>query len=105
MPFLTRCIKEALRLYSPVPTVGRMLTKPLELDGVELLPSTTVQISFYAMHHNPKVWGEDHMEYKPDRFLPENISKMDSYAFCPFAAGSRYSLHINFLHLFIINND
>ena len=90
LPFFTQCIKEALRLYTPVPAVARRLTKPLEMEGVELLPDTNVVIGFYAMHHNPLVWGEDHMDYKPDRFLQENISKMDSYAFCPFAAGPRY---------------
>ena len=29
------------------------------------------------------------MEYKPDRFLLENISKMDTFAFIPFSAGAR----------------
>ena len=109
LPYFTQCIKEALRLHSPVPAVIRRLTKPLEIEGVELLPDTAVYISFYAMHHNPLVWGEDHMEYKPDRFLQENISKMDSYAFCPFAAGPRYlivdstSLYVYMLIQFIIN--
>ena len=90
MPYLTLCIKEAMRLYSPVPQIARMLTKPTEIEGVELLPDTVVFISFYAMHHNPLVWGDDHMEYNPDRFLPDNIDGMDPYAYCPFSAGPRY---------------
>ena len=89
MPYLTRCIKETLRLYTVVPVVNRMLTKPMVIEGIEVLPGTAVYINLYGMHHNPLVWGEDHMEYKPDRFLHENINEMDSYAFLPFAAGTR----------------
>ena len=100
LPYLTLCIKEALRLYSPVPQITRMLTKPTEIEGVELLPDTTVILGIYAMHHNPLVWGDNHMEYKPDRFLPGNIERMDSYAFSPFAAGPR-SVHC-LLHVYKI---
>ena len=28
-------------------------------------------------------------EYKPERFLPDNINRMSSYAFIPFSAGPR----------------
>ena len=89
MPYLTMCIKEALRMYSPVPAMSRALTKPMELEGVELLPDTAVIMMTYCLHHNPVVWGEDHMEYRPERFLPENIEEMDPYSFCPFSAGPR----------------
>ena len=57
-----------------------------------MLPVTTLLSCPFtdALHHNPAVWGDDHMEYKPDRFLPENVENMDSHAFCPFSAGSRF---------------
>ena len=38
------CIKEGMRCHNPVPNVARELTKPLVLDGVELLPGTAVNI-------------------------------------------------------------
>ena len=38
------CIKEGMRCHNPVPNVSRELTKPLVLDGVELLPGTAVNI-------------------------------------------------------------
>ena len=33
MPYLTCCIKESLRMYSPVPFTSRMLEEDLEIDG------------------------------------------------------------------------
>ena len=44
IPYLTMCIKEGMRCHNPVPNVARELTKPLVLDGVELLPGTAVNI-------------------------------------------------------------
>ena len=89
MPYTTMCIKEGLRMFAPVPFVVRQLTKPLTLEGTELLPGTCVWISFYVLHHNESVWGNNHMTFNPERFTPENINKMDSFAFCPFSAGPR----------------
>ena len=33
LPYLTRCIKESLRLHSPVPATVRLLEEDLEIDG------------------------------------------------------------------------
>ena len=42
IPYLTQCIKEGLRLYSPVPRMMRELTKPLNLDDHILPPGTQI---------------------------------------------------------------
>lgn len=89
LSYLTMCVKESLRLHPPVPFVGRELESPLQVNGVTLLPGTLVDVVIYAVHHNELVWGEDHMEYKPERFEPDKVKNMDSYAFIPFSAGPR----------------
>ena len=69
LPYLTIAIKESMRLHSPVPAISRRLTKPMTIEGVTLLPGTSVVMSLALLHHNTAVWGEDAMEYQPERFL------------------------------------
>ncbi|XP_037357262.1 cytochrome P450 4A11-like isoform X2 [Talpa occidentalis] len=87
MPYTTMCIKEALRLYPPVPGVGRELSKPVTFpDGRSLPKGFTVSLSIYGLHHNPKVWTNPEM-FDPSRFAPG--SARHSHAFLPFSGGSR----------------
>ena len=61
LPYLTMCIKEAMRLHTPVPFISRELTAETEIDGFKLQPRTMTDILIYNIHHNPQVWGDDHM--------------------------------------------
>ncbi|XP_059109222.1 cytochrome P450 4A2 isoform X4 [Peromyscus eremicus] len=57
MPYTTMCIKEALRLYPPVPGVSRELNTPVTFpDGRSLPKGVSVAISIYGLHHNPSLW-------------------------------------------------
>ena len=87
--YLAMCLKESLRLNPPVVLVQRELTKPLLVAGQRIEVGTPIEINFWALHHNTRVWGEDHMTYDPDRFLPDRAADMDNYAFLPFSAGPR----------------
>ena len=39
MPYTTMCIKEAMRLYPPVPVIGRELSKPITFPDGRSLPA------------------------------------------------------------------
>ena len=60
MPYLTMCIKEAMRLHSPVPFIQRQLTQDTIIDGHTAPVGTYVDVIIYNIHHNPVVW-EDSM--------------------------------------------
>lgn len=58
MPYLTMCIKEALRLHSPVPFIQRELTQDTDIDGHIAPAGTVINIVIYDIHHNPTVWED-----------------------------------------------
>ncbi|XP_046324521.1 cytochrome P450 4A6 isoform X2 [Marmota monax] len=87
MPYTTMCIKEALRIYPPVPNVSRDLSKPITFpDGRSLPKGFMVTLSIYGLHHNPKVWPNPEV-FDPSRFAPG--SSRHSHSFLPFSGGSR----------------
>ncbi|XP_051912900.1 cytochrome P450 4F3 [Hippocampus zosterae] len=89
LPFTTMCIREALRLHSPVQAVTRKYTQDMPLPGNQTVPKGAIcLISIYGTHHNPTVWTNPH-EFDPYRFEPINQEGRSSHAFIPFSSGPR----------------
>ena len=88
MQFLDLCLKEALRLYPPVPIIGRELEEDTVIDGHTIYKNTDVAISIVTLHRNEKYW-EDPLKFNPYRFTEENIKKRDPFCYVPFSAGPR----------------
>ena len=88
MEYLTMCIKEGLRNYSPVPFIQREFTHDFEVDGHTYPKGTPVTLHIYGLHHNKDLW-EKPLSYIPERFCKDNVAKMDPFQFVPFSAGPR----------------
>ncbi|XP_044146454.1 cytochrome P450 4B1-like [Bufo gargarizans] len=96
LSYTTMCIKESIRLYPPVPSVSRELSKPVTFfDGRSLPAGTVVSLHIYGIHRNPAVWKDPEV-FDPLRFTPENSAGRHSHAFVPFAAGPRNCIGQNF---------
>jgi len=102
LSYLTMCIKESLRLHSPVYVIGRTLDEdlpvecPLLREKHSTLPNeSNIMVNIFAQHKNPLIW-ENADVYDPERFSDENISKMPPHAFIPFSAGPRNCIGQNF---------
>lgn len=95
--YLTMCIKEGMRLHSPVPFIQRYSTKETVIDGHKFPPGTYFSISLSSVHINPTVWKEP-LKYDPGRFSKDSImnNKGYTYSFVPFSAGPRNCIGQNF---------
>uniref|UniRef100_A0A8C3XN11 Cytochrome P450 n=1 Tax=Chelydra serpentina TaxID=8475 RepID=A0A8C3XN11_CHESE len=92
MPYTTMCIKESLRIFPPVPLVGRQLSKPITFhDGRYLPEGTLIGLNIYLIHRDPSLWKDPEV-FDPMRFSPENSSQRHSHAFMPFSAGARWGI-------------
>ncbi|XP_072766428.1 cytochrome P450 4C1-like isoform X3 [Anoplolepis gracilipes] len=88
LPYLERCLKEALRLYPSVPFISRTLSADTTLSSYVVPSGTTVDLHIYEVHRDPNFWPNPDI-FDPDRFLPEKTRGRHSYSYVPFSAGSR----------------
>lgn len=88
-------IFESLRLFPPVPFEHKEPVKPDILpSGNSVHPKMKILFSLYAMGRMEFVWGNDCMEFKPERWISEQgtIKHEPSYKFMTFNAGPRTCL-------------
>lgn len=57
-----------------------------ELDGMNLLPGTSVTLNIYQMQRNPAVF-DDPLEFRPERF--ETAEVKNPFSYLVFSAGPR----------------
>ncbi|CAK8570844.1 unnamed protein product [Lathyrus sativus] len=90
--YLHGAICEALRLYPPVPFEHKCAVKSDVLpSGHHVSPNTKLIYSLYAMGRTEEIWGDDCLEFKPERWISDKgqIIHVPSYKFIAFNAGPR----------------
>ncbi|XP_048485022.1 cytochrome P450 4d8 [Plutella xylostella] len=88
--YLEAVLRETLRLYPPVPVIVRRVDKELTLkSGETLVPGMGVLICIWGVHHNPRYWGDDVEEFRPERF-DQPLTHPVQYI--PFSQGPRNCL-------------
>ncbi|XP_059308000.1 alkane hydroxylase MAH1-like [Lycium ferocissimum] len=93
--YLHGALCDSLRLYPPVPFQHK---EPLQEDilpsGHKVHPKMKILFSMYAMARMESIWGEDCLEFKPERWISERgtIKHEPSYKFLAFNAGPRTCL-------------
>lgn len=89
MKYTERVIKESMRLLPPIPLIARKVTADIELSAGTIPSGTIILINIMHVHRNVNIWGENVLEFDPDRFLPENLAKRPTCSYLPFSYGSR----------------
>ncbi|MER5731936.1 cytochrome P450 [Streptomyces sp. NPDC002138] len=88
LPYLTRVLKESMRLYPAAPVIGRQAVAAAEIDGHAIPAGATVILAPWVTHRHPDYWP-DPERFDPDRFTPEAEAARPRYAWFPFGGGPR----------------
>lgn len=100
MHYLHAALTETLRLYPAVPTDGRTAEADDVLpDGYKVRKGDGVYYLAYAMGRMSSIWGEDAVEFRPERWLNNGIFQPESpFKFIAFHAGPRMCLGKDFAY-------
>ncbi|MFF0558746.1 cytochrome P450 [Streptomyces sp. NPDC004266] len=88
LPYVTRVLKETMRLYPAAPAIGRRAVAATVVDGVAVPAGADVVVASWVTHRHPAYW-EDPERFDPDRFTPEAEAARPRYAWYPFGGGPR----------------
>ncbi|XP_057983407.1 alkane hydroxylase MAH1-like [Malania oleifera] len=104
MVYLHGALCETLRLFPPVPILQKAAAQPDVLpSGHRLDTNAKILVMLYSMGRMEEIWGEDCLEFKPERWVLEGggIKHEPSYKFIAFNAGPRSCIgkEISFLQM------
>ena len=92
-------LREALRMYPPIPTIARATTRAVELHGQRIPAGTQVTVFPLLVQRDPQ-WWTDPDRFDPERFGPARAEhKRHPCAWTPFGGGAHMCLGMNFAEL------
>ena len=74
--YTVQVLREALRLCPPVVVAGRTATRDIKVDRYRVQARSMVLVGVFEMQRDPALW-ESPLDFNPDRFSPENVSRLD----------------------------
>ncbi|XP_058202648.1 cytochrome P450 86A1-like [Rhododendron vialii] len=97
LTYLKAALAETLRLYPSVPEDFKyVISDDVLPDGTHVPAGSTVTYSIYSVGRMETIWGEDCLEFKPERWLSAEGDRfeppVDGYKFVAFNAGPRTCL-------------
>jgi cytochrome P450 len=98
LPWLSATLKEAMRLYPPLPAViTRYTTREITVGGWRIPRGASVYITPWVLQRDPR-WWEAPDAFRPERFLP-GAPPVPRGAYMPFGVGPRVCIGQHFAML------
>ena len=90
LPYHTGVAREVLRLFPPVPFIGRTSVRETDLGGA-VPEGATMCWSPWFLGRDPAAWGSDAPEFRPARWLDDPVTggAPTTFSWLPFGAGPR----------------
>ena len=93
LPYLNAVINESLRFIPPVPALSREAKRDTTLAGHAIPKGTRLFLSPWAVNCSFALWGEDALEFKPERWLAPGQANAggatSNFAWMTFFHGNR----------------
>lgn len=101
LPVTRAVVAETLRLHPPAWAIARRYTQDAQMGDHVIPAQTEVVLTQWVVHRDPRWWGDDAREFRPQRWLAptadagsgcpfhERAPGQPRYAFFPFGAGRR----------------
>lgn len=102
LPYTMAVIAETMRLRPPAWMLEREVLEPITIGGFTAPVGTTVLMSPWILHHDPRSWGADAAKFRPDRWInaegtfDPSAPGQPRGAYMPFGAGSRICIGESF---------
>lgn len=98
LPITERVVRETLRLYPSVYTMGREASADCQLGGYHIPRKTTLIMSQWIMHRDERFYYRP-LDFLPDRWTAEFTRRLEPFAWFPFGAGPRVCIGNTFAML------
>lgn len=90
LPYIEAILRETLRLDAPIPVFSVLPNEDTVLGGKYAVSKGESMVLFLSRAHiDPKVYGDDALEFKPERMLSKPFSELPKNAWKPFGNGAR----------------
>lgn len=97
MPYLNAVVHEVLRYFSPVPITLRKAACDTTIQGHFVPKGTQIMLMPWAVNKSKSLWGDDALEFNPDRWMPKSDTDADKKRASGGGATSNYAF-MTFLH-------
>jgi cytochrome P450 len=96
--YTQQIIKESMRLYPPVPLMGREAAVDTQIGDYEIPQGMAIMISQWVMHRHPKYF-ENPEVFQPERWTQEFEKQLPKGVYIPFGDGPRICIGKGFAQM------
>jgi cytochrome P450 len=89
-------VKETMRLYPPVPSVGREALTDCEIGGYQVPKGAQIAVVPWMTHRDKRWFGEDADKFRPERWDKDLSKRLPRCAYYPFVDGPRICVGMHF---------
>ena len=104
LTYTTQVIKEAMRIYPPMPVTIRRSLKDGMLGRYSIRKGDIILVGTLAAQRDPRYWGAEPDTFDPDQFAMEKVVNRPRHAFIPFSIGKRQCMaqEVTFMMLRVV---